>query len=120
MVVIEKKHHADQIRELRERERRWSKSCLSLSLSLSYFYFYFYKVLLWLGHFGASRLCRRRTQIFFQKKKKKRVYASGMNFRRVLLVPVLDMSTWPKLPCPYNIGFRSGNLKDFLTSNLFI
>ena len=29
-----------------------------------------------------------------------------MNFRRVLPVPVLDMSTWPKLTYPYNIGFR--------------
>ena len=77
LIYSKKAHHTNQIRELRERERCWSKSySLSLSLSLSHF-----KVLLCLGDSSVSRSCLWRTQNFFKKKKRKGEHSSGIDFR---------------------------------------
>ena len=75
LIYSKKAHHTNQIRELRERERCWSKS-YSLSLSLSHF-----KVLLCLGDSSVSRSCLWRTQNFFKKKKRKGEHSSGIDFR---------------------------------------
>ena len=80
----------NQIRELRGRERSWSKLL----------FFSFLDVL-------ACRDCVKDIPIFFffNLRKRKEKGTSGVWILAVLLVLVSNTSTWPKSSSPCNIGF---------------
>ena len=71
---------------------------LSLSLSLTHI-FMFCRV--WEIPVCHDRVCD--VPRFFFHKKEKGECSLGIDFRGVLLVPMSDMSTWLKSPCPCNI-----------------
>ena len=97
LIYSKKAHHTNQIRELRERERCWSKSySLSLSLSLILKFCCVWEIPV--CHDLVYDVPR-----IFSKKRKEKVNTHRVQILGVLPVLVLDTGTWPKSSCLGNI-----------------